>query len=130
MKVVEIAFSCYPVTDIPRAKVFYEGILGLQVSMDSDMGEQGRWIEYNIGSGTFAIGKCPGWIPSPDGCAVALEVEDFEAAVAKLKDANVPVKMGPLETPVCQMIMVNDPDGSTLIIHRRKSSSPCGCGTC
>jgi hypothetical protein len=25
MKVVEIAFSCYPVTDMPRARSFYEG---------------------------------------------------------------------------------------------------------
>lgn len=28
MKVTEIAFSCYPVTDVARAREFYEGVLG------------------------------------------------------------------------------------------------------
>jgi catechol 2,3-dioxygenase-like lactoylglutathione lyase family enzyme len=32
MKIQEIAFSCYPVTDMARARTFYEGILGLTVT--------------------------------------------------------------------------------------------------
>lgn len=28
MKVIEIAFTCYPVTDLKRAREFYEGVLG------------------------------------------------------------------------------------------------------
>ena len=28
--------------------------------------------------------------------------------------------MGPFETPVCHMVMVSDPDGNTVIIHKRK----------
>ena len=27
MKVKEIAFTCYPVSDMPRARAFYEGVL-------------------------------------------------------------------------------------------------------
>jgi len=30
LKVIEIAFSCYPVTDFVRARKFYEGVLGLK----------------------------------------------------------------------------------------------------
>ena len=30
MKVIEIAFTGYPVTDLKRARQFYEGILGLK----------------------------------------------------------------------------------------------------
>jgi predicted enzyme related to lactoylglutathione lyase len=120
MKVTEIAFSSYPVTDVPRARAFYEGVLGLPVTMNTDMGEKGHWIEYDIGPGTLGIGKYQGWKPTGDGCTVALEVENFDAAVESLRKAGTPFKMGPLETPVCHMLMVSDPDGNTLIIHKRK----------
>ena len=32
MKAIEIAFTVYPVTDLKRARQFYEGVLGLVVS--------------------------------------------------------------------------------------------------
>ena len=120
MKITEIAFSSYPVTDIPRSRAFYEGVLGLEISHETDMAGQGHWIEYNIGLGTLGIGRAPGWQPSPTGCTVALEVAHFEEAVATLKEASVPIKMGPFETPVCHMIMISDPDGNVLILHKRK----------
>ncbi len=120
MKVIEIAFSSYPVTDIPRARAFYEGVLGLKSTMDTDMGEKGHWIEYDIGPGTLSIGKYPGWKPTPDGCTVGLEVENFDAAVEAVRAAGTPISMGPFETPVCHMLMISDPDGNPLIIHKRK----------
>lgn len=121
-RITEIAFSSYPVLDVPRARAFYEGVLGLAVTMHTDMGEKGEWIEYDIGAGTLGIGKYAGWKPTGDGCTVALEVENFDAAVAALRDASTPFKMGPLETPVCHMAMISDPDGNTLIIHKRKAA--------
>ena len=33
LKVTEIAFTCYPVTDMARARKFYEGVLGLKPTM-------------------------------------------------------------------------------------------------
>lgn len=123
MKIIEIAFSTYPVTDVPRAREFYEGVLGLKPTEDTDMGEQGHWIEYDIGAGTLGIGKYPGWKPSSDGCTVGLEVEDFEAAVEDLKSAGVTITMGPMETPVCHMVMITDPEGNPLIIHQRKANA-------
>ncbi len=120
MRIQEIAFSCYPVTDVPRAKSFYEGILGLTPTMDHEM-EGGHWVEYDIGPATLAIGKAPGWTPSSDGCSVGLEVEDFESAITELKAANVPFGMEAFETPVCHMAMIKDPDGNIVIIHKRKA---------
>ncbi len=121
MTVNEIAFSCYPVTDVARAKAFYEGILGLTCTMDHAM-ESGHWVEYDIGHGTLSIGKAPGWSPTSDGCSVGLEVEDFDSAISELQAAGVPFKMDAFETPVCHMAMVNDPDGNVIIIHKRKPS--------
>ena len=56
MKVTEIAFSCYPVTDMARARKFYEGVLGLKPTMI--VGEPGgmQWTEYDIANGTLSIG--------------------------------------------------------------------------
>jgi predicted enzyme related to lactoylglutathione lyase len=121
MKVTEIAFSCYPVTDMARARGFYEGVLGLSPAMVS--GEPGgmQWTEYEIASGTLAIGcGAPDWKPTSSGCSVGLEVEDFDAAIAHLREQGVRFHMEPFETPVCRMAFVLDPDGNALCIHKRK----------
>ena len=120
IQVSEIAFSCYPVTDVARAREFYEGTLGLKASMV--FGEPGgmQWIEYDIGGGTLSIGHAPGWNPSSDGCTVGLEVADFDAAIAHLKSKGVRFKMEPFPTPVCQMAMIFDPDNNVIGIHQRK----------
>ena len=121
IKVIEIAFSCYPVTDIARARAFYEGLLGLKVTHETDSGEAGgQWIEYDIGPSTLSIGRYPGWECTPQGCTVGLEVEDFAAAVSAVQQAGITVTMGPMETPVCHMLMIQDPDGNPLILHKRK----------
>jgi hypothetical protein len=54
MKAKKIAFTGIPVTDMKRARAFYEGVLGLKVS--GEFGE-GVWIEYEIGPDTLAIGS-------------------------------------------------------------------------
>jgi len=123
MHIREIAFSCYPVTNMEKARAFYEGILGLKVTMNHQM-EGGHWVEYDIGSGTLAIGVAPGMNPSSDGCSVALEVDDFDKAVAELRAAGVPFNFGPFETPVCHMAFVRDPDGNSVGIHKRKAGHP------
>jgi len=115
----EIAFVAYPVTDVARARKFYEGVLNLKPNAPLKS-ETPHWIEYEVGSGTLGIGSSAQWLPSQDGASAALEVEDFEAAVAALREHNVPMIIGPMETPVCHMATVRDPDGNKLTIHQRK----------
>jgi predicted enzyme related to lactoylglutathione lyase len=115
----EIAFVAYPVTDVARARKFYEGVLNLKPNAPLKS-ETPHWIEYDVGSGTLGIGSSAQWLPSQDGASAALEVEDFEAAVAALREHNVPMIIGPMETPVCHMATVRDPDGNKLTIHQRK----------
>lgn len=102
-----------------KARSFYEGILGLTATMNEKF-EGGHWVEYDIAEGTLAIGVAEGMTPSREGCSVSLEVEDFEGAVAELKEAEVEFNFGPLETPVCHMAYVRDPDGNSIGIHKRK----------
>lgn len=119
IRATEIAFSCYPVTDMARARAFYEGVLGLKATYA--VGEPGgmQWTEYDLGNGTLSIGQAPGWNPTADGCSVALEVEDFDAAIRHLRSAGVSFKLEPFPTPVCRMAFILDPDGNALCIHKR-----------
>ena len=121
LKITEIAFSCYPVLDMARARKFYEGVLGLKATYHA--GEPGgmEWTEYDIAHGTLCIGAgAPGWKPTSEGCSVGLEVEDFEAAIAHLKANGVEFHMEPFETPVCRMAFIHDADGNAICIHKRK----------
>jgi catechol 2,3-dioxygenase-like lactoylglutathione lyase family enzyme len=120
MKVVEIAFVGYPVTDIKRARKFYEGTLGLKPTQVFGDDEK-AFIEYDIGANTLAIANgAPDWKPFGGGGSVALEVEDFDAAIARLKQDGFTLKVEPFESPVCHMAVVPDPDGNLLCIHKRK----------
>jgi predicted enzyme related to lactoylglutathione lyase len=118
MKIKEIAFTGTPVTDMPRARAFYEGVLGLQPAMES---AGGMWVEYEIGNGTFGIG-CYGevWKPSPNGTAIAFEVEDLNDEIARLKSQHVEFAMDVMESPVCHFAIICDPDGNRILIHKRK----------
>lgn len=88
MKVTDIACTCYPVTDLQRARRFYEGVLGLRESRFFGAEDKG-FVEYDIGSNTLGIGNgAPDWKPSPGGGSVALEVDDFTAAIARLKKTD------------------------------------------
>ncbi len=120
MKVVEVAFVCYPVTDLRRARNFYENVLGLKASKVFGDDKQ-AWIEYDIGLNTLAIGNgAPDWKASAGGGVAGLEVADFDEAIATLKRSNVAFRVGPSETPVCHMAVISDPDGNSLMIHKRK----------
>jgi predicted enzyme related to lactoylglutathione lyase len=117
LKVIELAFCCYAVTDMPRARTFYEGVLGLKPTTVAE----DKWVEYEFGPYALAIGSAPGFKPSPDGCTAALEVEDFDAAMAHLRANKVNFRMEPFQGPVCRMAMIFDPDGNTLCIHKRNT---------
>jgi len=122
LKINEIAFSCYPVKDMARARKFYEGVLGLKPTYQ--VGEPGgmQWTEYDIANGTLSLGAgAPDWTPRADGCSVGLEVENFDEAIAHLRAYGVKFKMEPFPTPVCHMALIHDTEGNVLCIHKRKA---------
>ena len=48
MRVIELAYTGTPVTDMQRARAFYEGVLGLKPALEAD---GGSWLEDDIGGG-------------------------------------------------------------------------------
>jgi predicted enzyme related to lactoylglutathione lyase len=122
MKAIEVAFSCYAVTDLKRARTFYEDVLGLKPCSVFEKEGMG-FIEYELGPHTLAIGAgAELFKPGPTGATVALEVEDFDEAIKSLKARQVRFVMESYDTPVCRMAAIADPDGNFLMIHKRKSN--------
>src|SRR5258705_12588400 len=104
MKIKAIGFVAIPVTDIKRARSFYEDVLGLKVS---DEMMSGKWIEYAVGSNTLSVANVSdAWKPSDQGTGAALEVEDFDEAIKRLKDRGIRFAAEPFETPCCHMAVV------------------------
>ncbi|HEX3421587.1 MAG TPA: VOC family protein [Candidatus Udaeobacter sp.] len=122
MKVKNIAFVGIPVTDMAEARAFYEGVLGLKP--DPEMTGE-KWTEYPVGTGVIAIANVGSdWQPSDQGTAAALEVESLEGAIAQLKEHKI--RYDEVESPVCRMAIIQDPNGNKLIIHKLKSENEKG----
>ncbi|MDR3404432.1 MAG: VOC family protein [Chthoniobacter sp.] len=117
MTFTEVAVTNYPVHDLATSRAFYEDVLGLQPSRVIPMDGGCGWVEYELGSHAFGIGKVPGWISCPN---CALETDDLDAAVAALRKAGTTFHKEPFETPICRMAVVIDPGGNILTIHQRK----------
>jgi catechol 2,3-dioxygenase-like lactoylglutathione lyase family enzyme len=115
-----IAFLTYSVSDIKAARHFYEDILGLRLTHEAG----GEWFEYDVGDTTFAISAADAEHPVPvRGAVLAFEVSDLDAEVARLQECDVVFRREITETPVCRFAIVLDPDGSEVIIHKRKPSA-------
>src|SRR5262245_31915926 len=99
----KIAFTMYPVTDMTRAKNFYEKKLGLTVGKIS---EDGAWVEYDLPEGgclalTTLVQDVKPSINA--GGSIAFEVENLDALVSKLKADGVEFKLDIFSTPVCRL---------------------------
>jgi catechol 2,3-dioxygenase-like lactoylglutathione lyase family enzyme len=113
MRVEQVDFITIPTRNAERAKAFYVDVLGLRLS-DTNADE----VETpNV---TLSL-----WNPERDGeqfisnpAGFALRVEDVEQAVEEVRAAGGEV-MGTVDTGVCHMGFVKDPDGNTVILHRR-----------
>ncbi len=117
--VKDMAFVAYSVSDVPRASRFYQDVVGLQLGQS--FGE--HFVEFNVGSTTFAIdGEPPGIAPGSSSGA-AFEVDDVVAMRALLVERGVGVT-DVHESPVCYFAFATDPDGNGFVIHQRKSEKP------
>ena len=114
----KVAFTMYPVTDMKRARHFYEDDLGLKPGHEVE----NSWIEYDVGGTCFGLYtfKLPWEQVASRFSNLALEVDDLDQTVARLRERKVEIKMEPMSTPVCRMAAITDPDGNILILHQLK----------
>lgn len=118
MRAKKVAFTMLPVIEMKRARMFYEEKLGLKMTGEF---ANGKWIEYDLPEGgCIAITDMVKELsPSSDaGASVAIEVDEIEKFVAKLKNAGVKIKLDTFPTPVCKMAVVLDSEGNGVTIHQ------------
>lgn len=115
----EIAFVGSPVTDIKRAREFYEGVLGLKPTTTDP---EAKWVEYEVGNGTFGIGDYGDqWRPAKGGTMAAFECDDVDAVMERVKKSGATVVMELMDSPVCRFGMVLDPAGNSVMLHKRNA---------
>ncbi len=116
----KIAFTMYNVTDLARARSFYEKTLGL---VPGNTYIEDTWVEYDLpGGGCFVLTTvAKDMKPSSQfGGVVAFEVEDLDTLVARLKKENVKFKLDTFESPVCYMAIIFDSEDNLLMLHQLK----------
>jgi catechol 2,3-dioxygenase-like lactoylglutathione lyase family enzyme len=109
-----VDFVDIPARDVERSIAFYRDVLGLPQNPREP-------TEFEAGNVTLAI-----WKPEDQGVefssgashGIALRVADVAAARAELEAKGVTF-IGERDSGVCNMAFFSDPDGNSLILHRR-----------
>ncbi len=116
MQVEHVDFVSFLTQDIPRARRFYAETLGLEIET-----EGAHDMEFACGQVTLDIFD-PSSIGEPFAASpagLALRVPDVEAARTELEGKGVEFDGETLDTGVCHMAFFKDPDGNSLLLHRR-----------
>ncbi len=119
MKVRAVDFVLYSVSDMNRSQKFYRDLFGLK------RGEEWNRFWSEFATKPVALALCDpkrGWKWSGPGC-VALAVHDVYAAVERLRAKGVKILNEPVETSVCHMAFIADPDGNRICLHQRKDGT-------
>lgn len=114
-----VDFISCTVSDLDTSVEFYRDTLGLTLEYhDEDMG----WAEFGAPPTTIALGEASEGVPltpGDGGVTIALAVDDVEAALDELREGDHEVRMDFVDTGVCDMAMISDPDGNPIMLHRR-----------
>jgi catechol 2,3-dioxygenase-like lactoylglutathione lyase family enzyme len=112
MKVETVDFLSIPTRDVERSLAFYTDVLGLE------HGAEGEVETPNV---TLSF-----WNPEQDGeefvphaGGFAIRVADVEEARRELEAKGVEFIGETFDSGVCHMGFFKDPDGNTVILHRR-----------
>jgi predicted enzyme related to lactoylglutathione lyase len=114
MRIERVDFVDVPTRDIERAMAFYRDVLELPQNPREP-------TEFEAGNVTLAL-----WKPEDQGVefaggashGIALCVADVAGARAELEAKGVEF-VGERDSGVCNMAFFEDPDGNSLILHRR-----------
>ena len=118
INVTHTDFVTVPTQDFERSRKFYEETLGLP--FEKQWGDM-PGAEFGTGNLTIAIMQMDafGREFKPSSSAIALRVDDVEAARRELEEAGVQFQADTIDSGVCHMAFCEDPDGNPLILHNR-----------
>jgi catechol 2,3-dioxygenase-like lactoylglutathione lyase family enzyme len=110
-------FVFVPTRDYERASKFYTEVLGLERSKDYGGAPGGEFETGNLTLVLLDVGRDSA--PSGSGMAIALRVDDVDAARERLRANGVEFSGDILDSGVCHQAFFTDPDGNMLILHHR-----------
>ncbi|MEO6006236.1 MAG: VOC family protein [Opitutus sp.] len=120
IQVKELAFVFHVVTDVAKARQFYEGLLGLKVGFQLEFTPGQWWIEYDVAGQAVAISNA---MPGTPGKSLVLEVADLDAARTAVTAAGAVVTQEIMDFTPCRVFYIADPDGNEIGLHQRKPRS-------
>lgn len=114
-----------PVTDIAKAKAFYESVLSMQ--LEDPITQEGFEMAFFPGSmeqkpgASGAIAKGEGYVPGNKGVMIYFSCPDIEGACERAAAQEGEVVM-PLTDigEYGEMAWIKDPEGNTVGLHRMK----------
>ena len=110
-------FVFVPTRDFERASSFYTDVLGLERSKDYGGSRGGEFETGNLTLVLLDVGRDAA--PAGSGMAIALRVDDVDAARERLRAKGVEFSGDILDSGVCHQAFFTDPDGNLLILHHR-----------
>ena len=109
--------------DARKLRAWYQRMFGLERGGEWHAG----WSELATQPVAFCINGSPAGAAENwewgKGAAMALAVADIHQAAAACRKRKIRIVEGPLETRVCWMLFVRDPEGNPLVLHQRKDGS-------
>jgi predicted enzyme related to lactoylglutathione lyase len=118
-----IDFVMYCAKDMRHTRDFYRQLFGLKRGHEwNDF-----WSEFDTSPVTLCLNgpstrKDPMWDWNGPAC-VGFAVDDVRVAVETCRQRKVKVLHGPVETSVCWMAWIEDPDGNRICLHSRKNGT-------
>jgi predicted enzyme related to lactoylglutathione lyase len=111
----------YCTRDMRRTRKFYQELFGLKRGNEwNDF-----WSEFRTTPVTFCLNgpnEKPNW--NWQGTpALAFAVKDIHSAIAVCRARKVRILQEPVETRVCWMAFVADPEGNRICLHQRKDGT-------
>jgi predicted enzyme related to lactoylglutathione lyase len=120
LQIKEFAFVFHPITDVARARGFYEKLLGLKIGFQTEFSPGKWWIEYDVAGQALAVSNA---MPGATASSLTLEVVDLNAALAEVRAAGVEIAFDVTEFPPCRLFGIKDPDGNQIGLHQRKANA-------
>jgi predicted enzyme related to lactoylglutathione lyase len=116
-----VDFIMYCTRDMRRTRKFYRELFGLKRGAEwNDF-----WSEFKTSPVTLCLNgpsDRPNW-NWQGPAAIALAVEDIHAAIEACRRRNVKILIEPVETRVCWMAFISDPEGNRICLHQRKDGT-------
>ena len=110
-------FVSVPVRDLEKSTAWYRDTLGLE-----QVGT-GGWPEFQLGENVSLylidlkhVGR---EFREPHAAYIALRVPDVEETRRELEGRGIEFEGDIFDTGVCHMAFFHDPDGNSLMLHRR-----------